>query len=477
MGELADRTRWMDATAQAELIESGEVSPVELVDAAIERIEALDGPLNAVNLRWFDEARQVAAGPDLPHGPFRGVPFLLKDLNAHMAGMPLSNGNVALRDAQYRSSTDTELVARFKAAGLVILGRTNSPEMGTVPVTEPVAWGPTRNPWDTERTPGGSSGGAAASVAAGMVPFAHASDGGGSIRIPASCCGLVGLKPSQGRISTGPFRAETGLGVELAVSHSVRDTARLLAAVAGPGTGDSVIAPASPVGYEDALDRDPGRLRIGLLSGHPRGGTVDAECTEAAESAGRMLEALGHHVEYSFPAVLSDEATVARFMALWAVGAAINVRSFSDLLGREINEHDVEPMNWAQAEFARRMSGEDYALALAAVASFRRECLAWWASGFDLLVTPTVAQVQPRIGEHDNDVERPMEPLRRAAEWVVYTPPFNTSGQPAISLPLHRTASGLPIGVQLVADYGREDLLVSVAAQLERAHPWPHLAH
>jgi len=476
MGEISERTRWMDATAQAELVASGEVTPSELVDAAIERIEALDGPLNAVNIRFFDEARRLAADPALPEGPFTGVPFLLKDLHSHMAGMPLSNGNVALRDAGYTSSVDTELVARFKAAGLVICGRTNSPEMGTVPVTEPVAWGPTRNPWDTDRTPGGSSGGAAAAVSSGMVPFAHASDGGGSIRIPAACCGLVGLKPSQGRITTGPFRAETGLGVELAVSHSVRDTARLLAAVAGPGVGDSVIAPEPPVGFVEALDHDPGRLRIGLLAEHPRGGALDAVCAAAAEAAGRMLEGLGHIVEPAFPAALADDETVSRFMALWAVGAAMNLKSFSDMLGREITEAEVEPMNWAQAQFARKMSGEDYAAALAAVATFRRDCLAWWSSGYDLLVTPTLAEVQPRIGEHDNDPASPMEPLRRAADWVVFTPPFNTSGQPAISLPLHQNPAGLPIGVQLVADYGREDLLISVAAQLERAHPWGNLA-
>jgi len=366
-------------------------------------------------------------------------------------------------------------VSRFRAAGLIVCGRTNSPEMGTVPVTEPVAWGPTRNPWDLQRTAGGSSGGAAAAVTAGMVPFAHASDGGGSIRIPAACCGLVGLKPSQGRISTGPHRAETGLGVELAVSHTVRDTAALLAAVSGPGVGDSVIAPEPPVGFIEALTRDPGRLRIGVLAHHPTGGAIEDDCIAAAESAARMLEGLGHTVEYAFPAALSDADGAERFMALWSVGAAMNLAAYGDLLGRPLTESEVEPMNWAQAEFARRMTGVDYAASLAAVADFRRRCLSWWADGFDLLVTPTTAQVSPFIGEHLNDPGSPMEPLRRAAEWVAFTPAFNTSGQPAISLPLHRTTSGLPVGVQLVADYGREDLLLSVAAQLEAAHPWPHL--
>ena len=209
------------------------------------------------------------------------------------------------------------------------------------------------NPWNTDHTPGGSSGGAAAAVASGMVPMAHASDGGGSIRIPAACSGLVGLKTSQGRISTGPHRAETGLGVELAVSHSVRDTARLLDAVAGPGVGDSVIAPASLCTYEEALTRDPGVLRVGVLAHHPRGGTIGDDCIAAAESAGRMLESLGHSVEYAFPEVLSDPNTVSRFMALWAVGAAMNVKSFSEMLGREITSSDVELMNWVQAEIGR----------------------------------------------------------------------------------------------------------------------------
>ena len=216
----------MDATDQAALVASGEVSPIELLEAAIERIERIDPALNAVVIRWFDHARETAADADLPDGPFRGVPFLIKDLFADYAGQPISNGNVAFKEAHVVADADTTLVSRYRAAGLVIAGRTNSPELGSVPTTEPVAWGPTHNPWDTTRTPGGSSGGAAAAVASGMVPFAHASDGGGSIRIPASCCGLVGLKPSQGRITLGPIRDESGLSVQHCVSRTVRDRPR-----------------------------------------------------------------------------------------------------------------------------------------------------------------------------------------------------------------------------------------------------------
>src|SRR6476620_10510107 len=287
MGSIATDTRWMDATEQAELVRRGEVSAAELLDAAIERIEALDGALNAVVIRWFDEAR--AATQHLPEGRFHGVPFLLKDLWAHYAGQPLTNGCQALKDTLPRSASDTTLVGRFRAAGLNIAGRTNSPEFGSLPTTEPTAWGPTHNPWNLAHSPGGSRGGSAAAVAAGMVPFAHASDGGGSIRIPASACGLVGLKPSQGRITLGPFRDESNLGVELCVSRSVRDTARLLDAVHGPGIGDTVIAPPPARPYVDELGADPGRLRIGLLDHHPYGAPVHDECAAAVRAAASLL--------------------------------------------------------------------------------------------------------------------------------------------------------------------------------------------
>jgi amidase len=472
MGSLADDTRWLDATAQAELVRSGQASPVELLDAAIERIEAGDGTINAVVLRWFDDARATAASPDLPDGAFRGVPFLLKDLWAHFAGQPLTNGNQALAAARPVSTTDTTLVARHRAAGLVVAGRTNSPELGSVPVTEPLAYGPTRNPWDLERTPGGSSGGAAAAVAAGFVPFAHASDGGGSIRIPASCCGLVGLKTSQGRITTGPYRAETGLGVEHCVSRTVRDTARLLDATAGPGIGDNVLAPPPARPYADEVGADPGRLRIGILDHDPRGGTVDPECARAVQVTAALLESLGHHVEPAFPAVLGDTSMGARFMAQWATNMATGLAAFGEQLGRELGPDDVEPVNWAQAQFARSASAVDLASAQAAIAAFRRRVQQWWADGWDILLSPTVAELPPRIGEHDATPDDPMAPMRRAAQWVAFTGAFNMSGQPAISLPMHWSAGGLPVGVQLVAAYGRDDLLVRLASQLEAAAPW-----
>jgi amidase len=468
---IADDTRWLDATEQARLVRTGEVQPTELVEAAIERIERLDHRLNAVVIRWFDEARDRAAGP-LPDGPFRGVPFLLKDLWANEAGMPITNGNKALRAAGYRADADTTLVSRYKAAGLVTLGRTNSPELGSVPTTEPEAWGATRNPWDTSRSPGGSSGGAGVAVATGMVPFAHASDGGGSIRIPASCCGLVGLKPSQGRITMGPSRDEANLGVEHCVSWSVRDTAALLDATSGPGIGDSVIAPAPIRPYLDEVGADPGRLRIGLLDHHPLGLAVHDECVAAVRSAGALLESLGHIVEPGYPAPLADRSAGARFGAMWSTNMAMSIRRFGAMLGRELGPDDVELMNWVQADYAKGMAAVDYADALAGVVGYRRAVHAWWNEGWDLLLSPTLTEPPVPLGEHTNDPAQPMAPLMRAGRWVGFTSQFNMSGQPAISLPLHTTADGLPVGVQLVAAYGREDVLIRMASQVESAAPW-----
>ena len=472
MSGLADETRWMDATDQAALVAEGAVTPSELLEAAIERIERSNPSLNAVVIEWFDHARSVAADPALPDGPFRGVPFLLKDLYTNFAGQTMSNGNVALKEAAKIDTTDTTLVARFKATGLVIAGRTNTSEMGSLPTAQPLAWGPTRNPWGLDRTSGGSSGGAAAAVAAGMVPFANASDGGGSIRIPASCCGLVGLKPSQGRTTVGPARAEVGLGVELCVSRTVRDTARLLDAVRGPGVGDAVIAPAPQRPYVEELGAESGRLRIGLLDVHPRGGFLHEDCVTAVRAAASMLEGLGHIVEPAWPACLADGTLAQKFMALWAVQLAMAAREFGKTLGREMTVDDIEPVNWVHVERAQRLTAVDYAAAEVAGWAFRRTLQQWWADGWDLLLTPTVAEPPLPLTEFENNPEHPTAPMRRAGQFAAFTPPFNMSGQPAISLPLHRNAEGLPIGVQLAAAYGREDILIRVAAQLEAAHPW-----
>jgi amidase len=463
----------MDAVDQAALVHDGEVTPLELLDAAIERIERIDPVLNAVVIRWFDHARDTARAT-LPDGPFRGVPFLIKDLFAGYAGQPITNGNLALKNASVVSDADTTLVSRFRGAGLVTAGRTNSPELGSVPTTEPIAWGATHNPWDISRSPGGSSGGSAAAVASGMVPFAHASDGGGSIRIPASCCGLVGLKPSQGRISLGPIRDETALSVELCVSRTVRDTATLLDTVRGPGVGDTVIARLPARRYVLELGADPGRLRIGLLDHHPQGGAVAPECAAAARSVATLLESLGHNVEPAWPAALADTSLRLRFATLWSTNIGVGLRRFEEQVGRLLTADEFEPMNRAQAEIAAHFTAVDYALAFSAATHFRRALQAWWTDGWDLLLTPTVADLPLPLGVIANNPDNPLEAMERAFQFIPFTPAFNMSGQPAINVPVEWTDTGLPVGVQLVAAYGREDVLLRVASQLETAKPWAH---
>ena len=475
MSSIAYHTRWLDATAQSELVASGKVSPLEMVNAAIERVERYDGALNALTYRWFEAARELASSSTLPDGPFRGVPYLLKDLYAAEAGKPLSNGSKAYKAAYYVSSEDSTLVSRYKAAGLISIGRSNSPEFGSIPVTEPEAWGPTRNPWDLSRTPGGSSGGSASAVAAGIVPIAHASDGGGSIRIPAACCGLVGLKVSQGRISMGPSRDESNLGVEHCVSRSVRDSARLLDATHGPGIGDVIIAPTPRRPFIDEVGADPGRLRIGMLDFNPRGGDVHADCVDGVHKTAKLLESLGHHVEPGFPDIFSDNEIGRAFSMLWSTNMGTAIRRFSQALGREMIPNDIEAMNWAQAEFAKGVNGVDFSLAQASSIQFRRAIQSWWTQGWDLLLTPTLSAPPLPVGSMPNNPEHPMTPLMTAGSWVAFTSQFNISGQPAISLPLHRTAEGLPVGMQLAAAYGREDVLIRVASQLEQAAPWAHL--
>ncbi len=461
----------MDAVDQATLVKRGEVTPLELLDAAIERIERIDPDLNAVTIRWFDHARDTARS-ELPDGPFRGVPFLIKDLFAGYAGQPITNGNRALKNEGTISDADTTLVSRFRDVGLVTAGRTNSPELGSVPTTEPLAWGATHNPWDLTLSPGGSSGGAAAAVASGMVPFAHASDGGGSIRIPASCCGLVGLKPSQGRISLGPIRDETALSVELCVSRTLRDTATLLDAVRGPGVGDTVIAPAPTRSYVDELDAAPGRLRIGLLDHHPQGGAVAPECAAAAQSVATLLESLGHTVEQAWPKALEDTSLRMHFATLWSTNMGVGLRRIEEQIGRPLAADEFEPVNRVQAEIAAHFTAVDYALAFSAATHFRRSLQAWWADGWDLLLTPTIAELPLPLGTIRDDPDNPLAAMERSFQFIPFTPPFNMSGQPAINVPVVWTDAGLPVGVQLVAGYGREDVLLRVASQLESARPW-----
>ena len=356
---MADELAFMDATAQAELVSSGQASPRELVDAAIQRIEKLDGELNAVVTRLFEKARAAADG-DLPAGPLRGVPFLLKDLGAFSRGDPYAGGVRALRDEGYVADHDSVITERFRDAGLICLGRTNTPELGLVPTTESEAFGPCHNPWDPTRSTGGSSGGSAAAVAGGMVPVAHASDGGGSIRIPASECGLVGLKPSRGRVPLWPEVAEAwgGMVAQLAVSRSVRDTAVMLDVAAGPCPGDLHTPPQPPRPYVQEVGADPGRLRIGMLTSAPDGAVpTDPACAAAAESTARLLESLGHTVEPSYPEALADPEISGAFLPCFGTWTAQELDWWSQLLGRPLTAEDVEPGTWAVVEVGRGVSG------------------------------------------------------------------------------------------------------------------------
>jgi amidase len=468
----------MDATAQADLVRSGDASPLELVDAAIARIEAVNPELNAVIHELFDEGRAAAQADDLPDGPFKGVPFLLKDLGAAFAGQPLHMGMKVLKDANFTAPMDSYLAQRFKAAGLITIGKTNTPELGILPTTEPDAYGPTRNPWDTDRTPGGSSGGAAAAVASGMVPFAHANDGGGSIRIPASCNGLVGLKPTRQRISEGPLVGDnlSGLTAELCVSRSVRDTAALLEAVHGPAPGDPYVAPAPSRPYTEELGEDPKGLRIGWTTSS--GVVIDAheECAAACAAAVSLLEGLGHHLEensFADAALGSGGVDITdSFTTRWAAGQAMLLDTLGVALGRELTADDVEPLTWALAEIGRDRSAGRYLSDVAIHHGITRMVAGWFDSGFDVMLSPTMAEVPSPIGSWDDSGERPLDAFDRALPAGAFTALFNVTGNPAISLPLHWTDAGLPIGVQLVAPYGREDVLIQIAAQLERAQPW-----
>ena len=465
----------IDATEQARLVRDGEASPAELVEEAIDRVQKLNPQLNAVIHPLFDEARSAAASA-LPDGAFRGVPLLVKDLSCYIAGAPVHEGVRALREAGHVADHDMWLTQQFRRAGFVIIGRTNTPELGILPTTEPVAYGATHNPWDLERSPGGSSGGSAAAVAAGIVAVAHANDGGGSIRIPASHCGLVGLKPSRGRVSLAPDFGDVmcGLVAELAVTRSVRDAAAILDAVHGPAPGDPYAAPAPSRPFVEELSADPGRLRIGLMTA-PGGNQFasDPECVAAAEGAARLLDSLGHDVEHSHPAELDDPMQVANFLVRWTAGIDWNLKYWSAELGRELGADDVEPTTWALAQQGRSHTAGDLLRALEQAQQSSRRTVSWWAEeGFDLLLTPTCGEPPPPLHSFDAPPDNPVAPIMRSIPFATFTAPFNTTGQPAISLPLHQTSGGLPVGVQLVAAYGREDLLLRVAAQLEAASPW-----
>jgi amidase len=475
---MVDDLAGLDAVAQAELVRSGSCTPLELVDAAIGRIEGVNSIVNAVITTRFararEEAEALAGGEGAKRGdaPLLGVPFLVKDAVCQTAGDPYHVGMRALRDRGYVAPRDSYLATNFRDAGLVILGRTNLPELAMGPTTEPLAYGATHNPWQLEHTPGGSSGGSAAAVAAGLVPAAHGNDMGGSIRIPASFCGLVALKPTRARTSLGPQLGELWGPVtnESVLTRTVRDTAALLDAARRPWPGDPYVAPPPSRPYASEVGAEPGRLRIGVCATLPDA-PVDPECRAATEIAARLLQEVGHSVEDAYPTALGEPVMAEVSSVVWGTGVRRDVERLGEALGQPIDPDELEPANQALIQAVAGVTATEYLAGLEKMYAWARRVCAWWADGFDLLLTPTTTQPPPHLG-----VMAPQADPDRLAAMIGaltrFVAPFNATGQPAVSLPLHWTPGGLPVGIQLVAAYGREDLLIRVASQIESARPW-----
>jgi amidase len=470
---MTDDVAWLDATAQADLVARGEVTPTELVEGALARIDALNPDLNAVIFDRSEKALAESADDALPDGPFRGVPFLIKDAVAHTAGDPYHCGMRVLKDAGWVEPDDTWLAERFRRAGFVIVGKTNLPELASMVTTEPLAYGATRNPWDLDRSAGGSSGGAGAAVASGMVPVAHGNDMGGSIRIPSSMCGLVGLKPSRGRSTLGPDFGEYWAMTthEHVLTRSVRDTAAVLDAIAGPGVGDPYTAPPPARPFAEEVGADAGRLRIGVRTARGDGNDTHADGLAAVAAAVTLLESMGHDVEPVELPALDDPRFAHAVPVLFGAWVARELDRWSARLGREVAASELEPWNEMLAGVGRAASAAAYVGAIEDVQAYARGVAAWWADGHDILLTPMLAGPTPRIGDLGPEVD-PMELLGRLGPLTPFTMPFNVTGQPAISVPLHWGGDGLPIGVQLVGAYGREDLLLRLAGAIEEAQPW-----
>jgi amidase len=453
----------------ARLVKQKQVKPIELVEAAIDRIERLNSALNTVVTPMYEQAREAATGK-VAEGPFAGVPFLLKDLGAPFAGVRMTMGSAFMRN--FVSNHDSELVVRLKRAGLIIVGKTNTPELGILPTTEPLLFGPTRNPWDVHRTPGGSSGGSAAAVAARLVPMAHGNDGGGSIRIPASCCGLFGLKPTRARNPLGPDFGDifSGLVADHAVARSVRDSAALLDATAGPDVGDPYWAPPPARPFIQEVGADPGRLRIAFTVTSPTGAIIHADCTNAVRDAATLCADLGHEVVEMRPEV-NGELVTQSFMVLWSAGCAWTMDGLKLATGQNPSKDQFEPLTWALYEMGRQQSASSYLLSLSFLQKVARDIARFFLK-YDIWLTPTLGEPPVPLGTFDSPPGNPFQALLRAQAFVPFTPICNATGQPAMSVPLYWNAEGLPVGVHFVGRFGDEATLFRLAAQLESARPW-----
>ena len=459
----------LDATALAELVRRKQVKPIDLVEAAMERIERLNPTLNAVVTPMYEQGRTLA-NRQLPDGPFTGVPFLLKDLGATYGGVRMTMGSTFL--SNFVPDHDSELVARLKRAGLIIIGKTNTPELGILPTTEPRLFGPSRNPWHIGQTTGGSSGGSAAAVAAGMVPMAHANDGGGSIRIPASCCGLFGLKPTRARNPYGPDLGDvfSGLVIEHAVTRSVRDSAALLDATSGPDVGDPYWAPPPARPFLKEVGADPGKLRIAFTTTAATGVKVHADCVKAVHDAAKLCASLGHEVEEAAP-VVPGELLTQNFMVLWSGGCAWMIDGLGLATGRKPVPDQFELLTWALYEMGQRQSASTYLLSLTLLQRVARDIARFFLK-YDVWLTPTLTEPPVPLGTFDSPPENPLQGITRAIDFAPFTPICNITGQPAMSMPLYWNSGGLPVGTHFIGRFGDEATLFRLAAQLESARPW-----
>ena len=458
----------LDALGLAALVREGEITPAELLAAALERTDARNPEVNAIVRRMDEHARrQIDEG--LPDGPFTGVPYLIKDLASHVAGVPTTRGSAYWEG--HVPTEDSEHVKRLKRAGLVLFGRTNTCELGLSLTCEPRYWGPCRNPWDTSRISGGSSGGAAAAVGAHIVPAAHATDGFGSIRAPAACCGVLGLKPTRARNSQFPYAGEglAGLSAEHAVTRSVRDSAALLDACEGWMPGDPYVAPPPRRPYLEECTADPGRLRIAFTKKAPNGAPVSAASLKGLEDTAKLLADLGHEVEEADPAV-DGEQIVPTFLTISCANMVVNLSS-NPAKGRYALPEEVERIVWLAGERGQKIGAADYVRATQTQHRLGRQMAAFMAD-WDVLLTPGLAEPAVKLGWLDMEMDDFDEYWRRVFHFSPFTVWFNITGQPAMMLPLHETADHLPVASQIVGRYGDEATLFRLAGQLEQARPW-----
>jgi amidase len=470
-----------DAIGLGELVRRRKISPAELLEGTISRIEAVNPKLNAVICPLWDraraEAKQRTEKGAAPGERFPGVPFLLKDLTTDMKGSPFSDGSRFVHG--HISAVDSELVTRFRASGLVVAGRTNTSEFGVLTTAEPVLYGPAHNPWNLGLTTGGSSGGSAAAVAAGMVPMAHGNDGGGSIRIPASCCGIFGLKPTRGRNSLGPLFGDFahGLVSEHALTRTVRDSAALLDATSGLAPGDPYIAPPPERPFLDETRRSPGRLKIAFLTRVPDGWNEETalhpDCAAAVRDAAGLCESLGHVVEEVDPAGLAWPDLPRLFIIIFESYVGHAVAYWERTLGKTVRQDDLEPVTWDLYQASKQITGAAYLVTWEELQRFSRKVACWYRDGgWDVLLSPTMQVPPTQLGSFDTSPEDPGRSIRLALSFVAFTRTQNITGDPAISVPLYWNKDGIPIGVQFATPFAGEATLFRLAAQLEKARPW-----